>query len=235
VNLVVLYEDADLVAVSKPAGIPSHPLRPGEGGTLAEALVARYPECARASIDPREGGLGHRLDRGTSGVLVAARHPEAWRRLRQALAAPGCEKLYLAEVVGEPQPGSLLSLPSVHRIADDRWSVTAAIGRIGRSGARVKLDGGRNPLDARTEVHLLERRGATALVEARLSKGRAHQVRAHLAYLGTPVVGDVLYGRDPENTELHLHAAVLTLHHPTTGRPLRLEAPIPPWGSPRAP
>ena len=90
-SLSVLYEDDVLVAIDKPAGMPSHPLRAGEQGTAANALCARYPECAIASMDPREGGLVHRLDTDTSGVLVAARTKEAWQSLRRAVGAEGAE------------------------------------------------------------------------------------------------------------------------------------------------
>src|SRR4029078_8496414 len=100
VPLEVLFCDAQLVAVNKPAGIPSHPLRTGEKGTLANALVARFPECAGAADDPGEAGLGHRLDNGTSGVLLAARRHDVWLALRAALRDASCEKHYLAEVVG---------------------------------------------------------------------------------------------------------------------------------------
>src|SRR5262249_39330718 len=98
--LEVLYADAALIAVDKPAGLPSHPLQPGERGTVVNALVARYPECAAASADPREGGLVHRLDTLTSGVLLAARTPEAWRATREAFAGRRVDKRYLAVVTG---------------------------------------------------------------------------------------------------------------------------------------
>ncbi len=215
VPLEVLHEDAEIVAIAKPAGMPSHPLRPGEAPTAAGALAARYPECAAASVDPREGGLAHRLDGGTSGVLLAARSAAAWRALRAALAADDCEKVYLAEVVGRPP---------------DHEVVTAAIGRSGRRGSKVRLDAGRSPLAARTEIRLLEARGATSLVEARLAKGRPHQVRAHLASLGTPVVGDDTYGSATSAGALHLHAMEVCIRHPRTGEPLRIVAPPPLWG-----
>jgi 23S rRNA pseudouridine1911/1915/1917 synthase len=236
VALTVLYADDLLVAVNKPAGVPSHPLRAGEGPSAAGALVARFPECADASPDPREGGLVHRLDRGTTGVLVAARHRAFWSELRAALAAPECEKTYRAEVVGHfpvivagekefvspgSRPGTL--------------TVAIPIGRMGRHGARVKLGGGRQPLPAVTEVALVQQRETTTLVEARLCKGRTHQVRAHLAYLGVPVVGDSTYGGAGDQTQgerpaaLHLHAASIAFRHPTTGQPLRIEAPLPDW------
>lgn len=101
VALVVVHEDARLVAVDKPAGVPSHPLR-GERGTIAGALVARFPECATAGDDPREGGLVHRLDTGTSGVLVAARDAAAWRLVRAAFGDGRTTKTYLALVSGAP-------------------------------------------------------------------------------------------------------------------------------------
>ena len=237
VPLPVLYADDDLVIVDKPAGLPSHPLRADDGPSAAGALVARFPECAVASPDPREGGLVQRLDRGTTGVLVAARRRAVWPGLHDALAAPECEKTYRAEVVGRfpdlgagqkdfispgPGPGTLV--------------VAVPIGRVGRRGSLVKLGGGRRPLPAFTEFALVEQRSTTALVEARLCKGRAHQVRAHLAYLGVPVVGDSTYGAAGADQEppasLHLHAAAIVFRHPTTGQVLRIEAPLPDWARP---
>jgi 23S rRNA pseudouridine1911/1915/1917 synthase len=229
VPLVVLYEDADLVAVDKPAGVSSQSLRAGETGTVASALVARYRECAQASPDPREGGLGHRLDRDTSGVLVAARTRESWQRLRQVLGGGSCEKVYLAEVEGAPfapQPSPFLS-PGPR---PGSWVVDAPVGRTGRRGSHVTLDGGRQPLAARTELVALEAREGTTLVEARLARGRPHQVRAHLAHVGHPVVGDEVYGRDrPGAGPLRLHALAVTFPHPRTGHQLRVEAPAPAW------
>jgi 23S rRNA pseudouridine1911/1915/1917 synthase len=216
-----LYVDDDLVAVDKPAGVPSHPLRAGERGTAANALVARFPECVAASPDAREGGLGHRLDNDTSGVLLAARSRAAWEALRAALRGPTCEKTYLAEVVGAPP---------------DAGAETAPIGRAGRRGARVRVGAGRQPLAARTDWQVVERRGATTLVRARLHAGRAHQVRAHLAAAGFPIVGDAVYGAGADASRpgaggvtLRLHAHTLALRHPTTGAPLLIEAPPPPW------
>ena len=220
-----LYEDPTLIAIDKPAGMPSHPLRGGERGTAANAIVAAYPECASASEEAREGGLGHRLDTATSGVLLAARDRVTWRALRAALGAGDCQKRYLAEVWGQPP--------------DDGQS-TAAIGRSGRRGGKVQLDGGRNPLPAETRWRVLERRPQTALLEARLHAGRAHQVRAHLAAAGFPIVGDDRY--DPHFAErpegevpstgaprLHLHAAAVSFTHPATAKALTIEAPPPAW------
>jgi 23S rRNA pseudouridine1911/1915/1917 synthase len=215
VEVAWLHVDEALVAISKPGGVPSHPLKPGERGTAANAIVARFPECAAASPDAREGGLGHRLDNETSGVLLAARSRAAWEGLRAALRAPGCVKTYLAEVVGVPP---------------DAGVETAPIGRAGRRGGRVRVGTGRQPLAARTEWEVVERRGATTLVRARLHAGRAHQVRAHLAAAGFPILGDPVYGPAASAAlGLRLHAHTVTLAHPTTGQPLLIEAPPPAW------
>ena len=234
IDLPVLYVDEDVVAVNKPAGLPSHPLRADEEASAVGALLARFPECASASPDSREGGLVHRLDRGTTGVLIAARNKRAWSELRTAMAANDCEKTYRAEVVGRfptMGPGEMDFVSPGAR--PNTYVVAVPIGRTGRRGARVKLGGGRQPLPALTQVALLEQRTDTCLVEARLHKGRTHQVRAHLSYLGTPVVGDSTYGQpeaDPETPALlHLHAAAVVFRHPKTGHMLSIEAPLPDW------
>jgi 23S rRNA pseudouridine1911/1915/1917 synthase len=225
--VTVLYADDALVAIDKPAGVPSHPLRAGELGTAANAVVARFPECARASPDPREGGLAHRLDTETSGVLLAARTPDAWHALRAALSDPACVKTYLAEVAGDPP---------------ERGASDAEIGRTGRRGARVRVGGGRRPQAAHTDWEVLERREGTALVRARLHAGRAHQVRAHLAAAGFPVLGDPTYAGDEARAlaeargarALRLHAASIAFRHPVTGALTFVEAPAPGWAMMRA-
>ena len=222
----VIHEDEDLVAIDKPAGMPSHPLRPHEQGTAANAIVARWPGCADASQDPREGGLGHRLDTATSGVLIAARSRVAWRALRRALAVASCEKVYLCEVWGAPS---------------DAGVIDADIGRQGRRGRVVRTDGGRQPRPAETRWTVIARGPGMTLVEARLHAGRPHQVRAHLAAAGFPIVGDDRYGavgavsmtagavEDKDASGLHLHAASVRLVHPVTGASLLIEAPSPAW------
>ena len=216
VTVLLLYEA--FVAVDKPAGFPSQPQAAGEIGTMANGLAARFPECASASPDPREGGLVHRLDTGTSGVLIAARTAAAWTSLRAAMSEAGCEKTYLAEVVGAPA---------------DVGESHAPIGRVGRRGARVRVDGGgRNPLPAHTTWEAIERRKETTLLRVRLTKGRTHQVRAHLAAAGHPIVGDDLYGDGLG--ELHLHAATVKFAHPDSGQEILIEAPPPVWAKIRA-
>ena len=217
VPLVVLQADDLLVAIDKPAGIPSHPLAPGERGTAANGICARFPECAAASPDPREGGLVHRLDNDTSGVLLAGRSRQAWTQLRAALADPTSEKTYLAEVIGRPPPSGLETEP---------------IGRTGRRGDRVRVGGGRRPQEARTAWTRLEQREATAVLRVALGTGRPHQVRAHLAAAGFPILGDAKYGgADLGAGALRLHAASIRLRHPGTGATILIEAPPPDWAN----
>jgi 23S rRNA pseudouridine1911/1915/1917 synthase len=229
VNVVVIYEDEHLVAIDKPPGVPSHPLRVGERGTVANGIVARFPSCADASPNPLEGGLGHRLDTATSGVLIAARSRDVWTGLRSALGAADCEKRYLCEVWGAP--------PHTGRI-------DAPIGRNGRRGRSVRVGAGRQPQPAETEWRVVGRGPGTALLEARLHAGRPHQVRAHLASAGFPIVGDDRYGGvgaieaiagqpdgGPPSQRLHLHAAMVRFRHPVTREVMTIEAPSPNWAS----
>ena len=213
--LAVLYADELLVAVSKPAGIATHPLHPGERGTLANALVARFPECAFVADDAREGGVAHRLDIETSGVVLAARTRAAWQSLRHAFSDGAVTKEYLALVAGAPPDQGTIDLPLAH------------------AGRRVRIAGDRDldALAATTGFETLARGDDVALVRAHSSSGRMHQIRVHLAHLGHPLVGDALYGGPPPvaGTRGHfLHAAAVTFPHPGTGARVRIEAPLPP-------
>jgi 23S rRNA pseudouridine1911/1915/1917 synthase len=210
--LTVLHADALLVAVDKPAGWPSHPLLPDERGTVVNALVARYPELPDASEDPREGGLVHRLDTETSGVLLAARTRPAWEAVRAAFDRREVDKRYLAAVSGPLADAGEIDLPLRHR-ADHVEPAPAGGGREASSRFRV-----------------LSRKGELSLVEVRILTGVLHQIRAHLAAIGAPVLGDALYGGRPVPglERFFLHAASLGLEHPGTGRPITFDAPLPP-------
>lgn len=210
--LQVLREDGTLLFLDKPAGVPCHPLEPGEQGTVANALVARYPECAQASEDPREGGLCHRLDVETSGVLLAARTKEAWQAVRAAFDAREVDKHYLALVQGPLADDGEIDVPLAHA----------------KDHVRPALTGGGR--EAVSRFRVLARRGALALVEVQILTGVLHQVRAHLACVGAPLVGDARYG-GPDAKDLgrfFLHAARLGLRHPDTGAQLEVRSPLPP-------
>ena len=216
VPLAVLHEDAALVFVDKPAGVPSHPLRPGETGTVANALIARFPECEQASLDPREGGLCHRLDIDTSGVLMAARSRDAWQRMREAFGGREVDKRYLALVTGPIADEGEIDLPLRHHPRHPDRVEPAADGVDARP--------------AHSEFKVLSREGEYSLVEVRIHTGVLHQVRAHLAAIGAPLVGDALYGGRPEPglSRFFLHARALGVVHPGTGAKLEVQSPLPP-------
>jgi len=211
--LEVLHEDATLLAVAKPAGVPSHPIRPGERGTLANALVARFAECRAVGDDPREAGLAHRLDTGTSGVLLVARDADTWRRLRDAFGASSVHKRYVALVVGDVPGDGRSDAALVHR------------------GRRVVVSDRADALPASTAWTVVERLPGHTLLRCTAHSGRMHQVRAHLAHAGWPLLGDAVYGRPaPDGTPLvghFLHAASVELAHPTSGETLFIDAPLP--------
>jgi 23S rRNA pseudouridine1911/1915/1917 synthase len=212
--LAVLFADAWLVAVDKPAGQPSHPLKPGETGTVANSLVARYPEVTEAGGEPREGGLVHRLDVETSGVLLAARDRGTWEAVRKLFSQRAVDKRYWALVSGPIADEGSIELPLRHK---------------GESRVEAAMDGGAAGREALSEFRVLRRAGELTLVEVRIVTGVLHQVRAHLAAIGAPVAGDALYGgRElPGLTRFFLHARALGLTHPTTHLPLRIESPLP--------
>jgi 23S rRNA pseudouridine1911/1915/1917 synthase len=217
-GLRVVHEDAAIVAVEKPGGMPSHALDPRERGTAAAFLVGRWPEMAAVGT-PLAPGLVHRLDAGTSGLLLAARDGETWRRLRAAFRAREVEKRYLAIVDGVPAwTEHRVHAPLAHDPRD--------------RGRMIAAPAGARAWPAESTIHVLARGSATALVAVEIRTGVTHQVRAHLALAGHPVLNDRRYG-GPETTALAagrhaLHAARLAFAHPAGGRPLALESPLPP-------
>ncbi len=219
--LVVLAEAPAWLVCDKPPGLATHPLRDGERGTLANAVAARYPECASASPDPREGGALHRLDVETSGCVLFAREPAAWAALRARFAARQIEKVYLALVVGRVSAGGVLSVPLAQR--------GARVVPVDDPERPPRTTGKPRPAETRYEVS--RRFASHTLLEVRIATGVMHQIRAHLAFLGHPVAGDVVYGgpgAELEGLGRHaLHAAALGFDAPEGGR-ARVESPLPP-------
>lgn len=221
-RLSVRLETPHLVVVAKPAGQPSAPLR-GEPGTLAGALLGRFPEMAGVGHSPREPGLLHRLDTQTSGLVVAARNPDAFRRLHDALRQGAMTKRYLAIVDSEGLGDSgTIDAP----IAPDRKNPKRVLvadptsQRTGKNRARPAL----------TRWTLLEARGRFALLEVTVSRALRHQIRAHLASIGHPIAGDAVYGGPlaPELGERHaLHASYIAWAGDDTIAAFALEEPLP--------
>jgi 23S rRNA pseudouridine1911/1915/1917 synthase len=222
--LRVLVEHPRVVVVDKPGGIAVHPLAPGEAGTLANAVVARYPECAGASPDPREGGAVQRLDAGTSGCVTFARDPAAWEELHEALRARKVEKVYLALVAGRVVTGGVLSVPLAQRGGRALPAPDAlAVERLAAKGLRAR------PAETHYEVERAFERHT--LLRVRIVTGVMHQIRAHLAFLGHPVAGDESYGGGaaavPGLARPFLHASRIAFEAPGGGR-LEAESPLPP-------
>ncbi|MBL8956308.1 MAG: RluA family pseudouridine synthase [Myxococcaceae bacterium] len=211
--LTVLHEDADRVFVDKPAGMPVHPLAAGETGTVANRLAARFPGLVDASEDPREAGLVHRLDIDTSGVLLAAKSREAWSALRAEFsgANSSAKKLYVALVTGPLGDEGEIELPLVQH----------------GDHARPALSSDAAARPALSKFRVLGRFGLDSLVEVQIFTGVMHQVRAHLAGIGAPIVGDALYGGRPHGglSRFFLHAASLSVSYPT---PVTVTSPLPP-------
>jgi 23S rRNA pseudouridine1911/1915/1917 synthase len=223
--LRVLVEHPRLVVVDKPAGVAVHPLAAEERGTVAGAVVARWPECAAASPDPREGGAVQRLDRETSGCVVFARDRAAWDELHAALRARRVEKVYLALVLGRVAAGGVVSVP----LAQRGGRVVPAPDAVAEERLAAK---GATPRPAETHYDVERSFDRFTLLRVRIVTGVMHQIRAHLAHLGYPVVGDALYGGDGAARALpglgrhFLHAARVALDAPGGGR-VEAESPLP--------
>jgi 23S rRNA pseudouridine1911/1915/1917 synthase len=214
--LDIVYEDNEVLAVNKPAGLVVHP-GAGTAGktTLVEGLLAT--RTLPPSDDLARPGIVHRIDKETTGILVVAKTPLALVSLKRQFADRVVEKLYVALVVGS--------------FRESEGCIDAPVGRDPRAPRRmaVRLDG----RASETEFRVLQRRLDRSLVLVRPRTGRTHQIRVHFTYIGHPVVGDTLYG-GPPNANLLLHAWKLTILHPATGAPLTFEAPAPatfPWNT----
>jgi len=224
--LDIRFEDSDLLVIDKPPGVHSVELPRGGGEAIATTLKARYPEIAAASEKPEDGGLIHRLDFDTSGLLIAAKNRAAWSTLRAALQRGAIEKLYLAVVDGEA--------PSTLTI--EGWigssSRTASTVRVFAQQPRQKF----RALPAKT---CFERLGFSAkddfsVVRAIAPTARRHQIRAHAAASGFPLTGDSAYGSRrslptalTDGRSFFLHAYTVSFPHPITGVRQTVSLPMP--------
>ena len=212
IPLTVVYQDADLVVIDKPAGLATHPGPGHHDRTLVNGLLALCPDIQGIGGEIRPG-IVHRLDKDTSGLMIAAKTESAHHNLSLQIKDRAVEKGYLALVEGAP--------------AQDSGVINVPIGRDPRRRTRmaVTADG----RQSRTGYRLLERAGRYTLLELRLHTGRTHQARVHLAWVGHPLLGDTVYGkRSPLLPRHFLHAHRLAFSHPATGQALEFSSPLPP-------
>lgn len=242
IPLDVVYEDADLIIVNKPAGMVVHPAAGSWTGTLVNALLAHCGDSLSGIGGVARPGVVHRLDKETSGLIVAAKNDAAHQGLAAAFAARDIDRVYEALAVGAPRPGAGTVDAALARAAGDRKKMAVVDARehdnarhavthyktlesFGRSRAKLKGD------------------AVASLVECRLETGRTHQIRVHLSHIGHPLIGDQVYGRGPGLAGLKpgdeaanralavlkkfrrqaLHAKVLGFAHPVTGAEIRFE------------
>ena len=215
-SMDVVYSDDDVIVVNKEAGVVVHPGAGNQSGTMVNFLLADYPDIAGVG-DPMRPGLVHRLDAGTTGLIVVARTQQAYESLVEQLSSRSVTRVYSVLVWGNP-----ISLNGV---------IDAPIGRDQRDPTRmaVVVDGRASRTHYAVQQSFHEPKDA-ALVECRLETGRTHQIRVHLASIGHPVVGDATYGGVRAGLRAGrpmLHARELAFDHPHTGERRTFTAPIP--------
>lgn len=217
IPLNILFEDADLIVINKPPDLVVHPAAGHAEGTLVNALLHHCADLAGIGGEQRPG-IVHRLDMDTSGALVVAKTEQAMSGLTHQFKHHLVHKEYMALVWGvvEPRTGHIETL--IGRSTRDRKKMSTApdVGRL-----------------ALTDYEVLEQFAAAAVMRVRIHTGRTHQIRVHLAHIGHPVIGDVVYGRArkadlpaPADRQM-LHAHQLAFEHPRTGQPLSFTAPVP--------
>ncbi len=230
IPLTVVYEDADLLVIDKPAGLVVHP-GPGQpDGTLVNALLAHCGDSLSGVGGVKRPGIVHRLDKDTSGLIVAAKNDTAHQSLSAQFADRSIDRSYCALVWGVPMPPSGRVEGNIGRHPRDRKKMSVVAPPRGKSAA--------------TNYRLMQRFGeAASLVECRLESGRTHQIRVHLTHIGFPIIGDPVYGRgtsarknalSKQAAQLTgalnrqaLHAAVIGFQHPQTGERLKFSSELP--------
>lgn len=216
IYLDIVFENDSVLVVNKPAGMVVHPAAGHPSGTLVHAVLAHVPEMEGLAGEKRPGVV-HRLDKDTSGLILLAKNDRAHRWLQDQFRRRKVEKTYLALVDGRPPTPS--------------GRVDVAIGRDPRQRKQMAVVPDAKGRTATSEYHTLESFPAHTLLEVHPQTGRTHQIRLHLAFLGCPIVGDVIYGRKKPSLALgrhFLHAFRLTILLPGEGQPRTFEAPLAP-------
>jgi 23S rRNA pseudouridine1911/1915/1917 synthase len=220
--LEVIHQDASVIVVNKPGGVPCHPLNADERDTVMNAVVARFPEIATVGEKPLEGGLVHRLDNGTSGALLIARNRGTFDQLRDAIRVGRIARRYEALVAGALERKTEIDRPIAHHAKNARKMI------VGDPSSANPKRAGRAAI---TVVDPIHRVGDFTLMSIAPKTGSRHQIRVHLASLGLPIVGDTLYGGPASETLAHgrfwLHLCEVAFDSPAIGH-VKVTAPIPP-------
>jgi 23S rRNA pseudouridine1911/1915/1917 synthase len=219
--LDVIHEDASVIVVNKPGGVPCHPLNADERDTVMNAVVARFPDVATVGEKPLEGGLLHRLDNGTSGALLIARNRGTFEKLRDAIRAGRIARRYEALVAGIVEHKTEIDTPIAHHAKNARKMVG------GDPSSAYPKRAGRPAI---TLVEPIRRVGEFTLLSIAPKTGSRHQIRVHLASLGHPIVGDTLYGGPAIESLAHgrfwLHLCDVAFDSPAVGH-VKVTAPVP--------
>jgi 23S rRNA pseudouridine1911/1915/1917 synthase len=220
-ELDVLHNDAAVIVVNKPGGVPCHPIRAGERDTVMNAVVARFPDSADAGEKPLEGGLVHRLDNGTSGALLIARDRRTFAKLRDAIRSGRIARRYQALVAGLLEEKIEVDTPIAHHAKNARKMI------VGDPSSANPKRAGRGAI---TLVEPLRRVGEFTLLSIAPKTGSRHQIRVHLATLGHPIVGDTLYDGPAIAALAHgrfwLHLSEVAFDSPAVGH-VKVIAPLP--------
>ncbi|MFA6033804.1 MAG: RluA family pseudouridine synthase [Myxococcota bacterium] len=226
IPLEIVYEDADLCVVNKPAGLVVHPAQGHETGTLVNAMLYHAKDLSGIG-GVMKPGIVHRLDKGTSGLIVVCKSDRAHAGLQSQFAGREVRKTYMAIIYGSPATGAGTFDTAYGRNTSDRKKFSSKVGSVKRAITRWKV---------------LERYRGASLVEADILTGRTHQIRVHFADAGMPLLGDIQYGASRRSRQLGsaaarrivdscnrvmLHAASIKFRHPATGKELSLSAPLP--------
>ena len=215
IALDIVYEDNDVIVINKPKNMVVHPACGHESGTVVNALLSHCKDSLSGINGELRPGIVHRIDKDTTGLIVACKNDKAHISLAEQLAEHSITRRYVALVHGN--------------IKEDEGTVDIAVGRSDKDRKKMAA-GAKNGRRAVTHFKVLERYGDYTFIECRLETGRTHQIRVHMAYIKHPLAGDEVYGVKKDRLSgngQYLHARVLGFVHPETGKYMEFEAPLP--------
>ena len=215
IPLQIMYEDSDLLVVNKPKGMVVHPATGNHSGTLVNALLAHCGDSLSGINEVIRPGIVHRIDKETSGLLIVAKNDFAHKNLAAQIKAHSCTRLYEAVVHGD--------------LKEDDGTIDAPIGRNPVNRKKMTVIE-KNVRSAVTHYHVIARYNGFTHVQCKLETGRTHQIRVHMAYIGHPIAGDIVYGPKKPEPNLNgqcLHARVIGFNHPRVGRYIEISSELP--------